>query len=201
MHRLLQSLRLLLPFLWLYLLAILIFFVFRIVLFCMNTAHLDGGEGWLAVKAFAIGCRFDTTVICYILFLPVFIYAILTVINKCNKLALKIIYAFCGVLFSIAFFISTADIPFFNQFFVRFNNTAFLWKNDIGFAATMILKEKSLYLFFLLYVVVEIFFVFFLRLIYRYHRKLMKRNHHSIKILPVFILSMAFIPLCLPILL
>ena len=187
MRRILQPLRLLSPFVYLYLLAIVIFFIFRLILFSMNTAHLNGASGGLVAKAFVIGWRFDTTIICYILFFAVIAYAILVSINKCNKWKLKIIYIFFGILFSLAFFISTADIPFFKQFFVRFNNTAFLWKNNIGFAAEMILKEKSFYLFFFLFIAVECFFIFFLRLIYRYHRKLLANNNYSTLSLPVFI--------------
>jgi len=152
----------------------------------MNTAHLNGAGEGLVVKAFLIGWRFDTTVICYILFAVVLAYAALLAVNKCNKLALKIIYIFCGMFFSLAFFISTADIPFFEHFFVRFNNTAFLWKNDINFAVLMILKEKNFYLFFVLFIAVECFFIFFLRRIYRYHRQLIQQHNYSDLSLPIF---------------
>ena len=187
MQRLIQPLRLLSPFIYLYLLTILLFFIFRLVLFGMNTANLNDAGSSLIATAFMIGLRFDTTIICYIFFVPVFIYAVLTAINICNKWALRIIYIFCGTLFSLAFLISTADIPFFNQFFVRFNNTAFLWKEDAGMAMTMILKEQSFYLFFFLFLAVECFFIFFLRMIYRYHRQLMKKNNYSTLSLAVFI--------------
>ena len=130
-----------------YALAIFIFTVFRLLLFANELERIDHlTSNYDVFYSFIMGLRFDIVICSYILLLPYLLLSINLFLFK-NKFFDKISFYFTLVLFSIAFLISTADIPYFNQFFSRFSITAFAWSDNPKFVLKMIVGEPRLWLY------------------------------------------------------
>ncbi len=126
----------------------LIFFsIFRLILFfnelnpAINFQSKDITSIWL--KAFIIGIRFDTVISLYILAIPILIFSLQFLFNLKIKLINRILFYFVFLLYTVAFFICAADIPFFHQFFSRFNATALQWTESSSFMIKMVFQEFS----------------------------------------------------------
>ncbi|HMZ45515.1 MAG TPA: sulfatase-like hydrolase/transferase [Chitinophagaceae bacterium] len=145
-----------------YILVLTIFTFFRIILFINEYGRLDETATLTnRLLAFFMGVRFDIVISGYILFFPFVALSILN-ITKDSLLVKRIIFYFIFILFTLAFLVCAADIPYFNQFFSRFSVTAFEWLNSPMFVLKMIIQEPRYWLFFILFVVVVI--IFFKRL-------------------------------------
>ena len=113
--------------------ALLFFFVFRLILFISTDyefAEEIQGDWALQAVAFVKGLWFDNVIACYILILPL---VVLWIASLCNYTA-KWLYLFTGgwfiALYSLAFIISAANIPYFAYFFSNYNIFwlyVFLW--------------------------------------------------------------------------
>lgn len=151
----------------LYILVLSIFTIFRAIFFIANTNHIakidPGGKLINILKAFFMGLRFDIVVSGQILFLPFIILSVMFVINRYSKIAHKIIYLYTLILFIIAFTISAVDVPFFMNFFERFNISAFQWIDSPGFMFKMIIGEPLYWFMFIPYVIIIFLFNKFLR--------------------------------------
>ncbi|GIV26309.1 MAG: sulfatase [Bacteroidia bacterium] len=141
-----------------YLLALTIFFIFRCILFFSEWHRIDNTISISDILyAFWMGIRFDTVICGYILLLS---YLLLTIhfIWKKGKLLLNFIFYFTFILFSIAFLVCTADIPYFKQFFSRFSITAFEWADHPKFVIKMIIQEPRYWMYIIPYAIVLIIF-------------------------------------------
>ncbi len=128
--------------------ALLLFTIFRAVLFFSMdyTFPVAVQDDWgLQAIAFVKGLWFDNVIACYILVLPL---VILWVALLCNYIR-KWIYLFTGgwfiALYSLAFIISAANIPYFQYFFKTINSSIYNWFGYAGTTAGMIFGETSYY--------------------------------------------------------
>lgn len=162
----------LLQLLLVYLLGIVFFTAFRILLLLTNgpaVAAIPSGKATLLLRALFMGWRFDTVIACYLLALPAVLLGILLLLAQLRKEALVFCYAFIAVVFSISFLACAADIPFFNHFFARLNDTVFNWTANAGFGFRMILQEPKFLAFAGAFLALTLFYLWLLRKIYRAH--------------------------------
>jgi len=128
-----------------YLTGILFFTAFRITLLLNEVNRLNDlpqGESFvLLLNSFFMGFRFDTVISGYILSIPFIMLLITSTFRFTNRIISRIIFWYLFVLYCVAFLICAADIPYFNQFFARFNVSAFLWAETPGFVTKMIIQE------------------------------------------------------------
>lgn len=123
----------------------------------------------LVLRAFFMGWRFDTVISCYILALPIVILGVLLLFSALKKWILRSLYIFIGILFSLSFLICSADIPFFNYFFSRLNDTVFNWMGNAGFGVKMVIQDPGFLIFFFIFIAVTVFYLLLLKRIYRNH--------------------------------
>ncbi len=103
-----------LKFLKIYLTGLLIFTLFRLILFLTETARIDDSvRGRDIFHAFVMGLRFDLVVCGYILLLPFFFSAFFSFFKGSPRVINKIIFLFVLILFCLAFAVSAIDIPYF----------------------------------------------------------------------------------------
>jgi len=139
-----------------YILGIIFFFIFRLIFFFLNTdiSSISENEYKLVQHAFKIGFQFDSVIMGYILVLPLLILEIFSFSKYRNQLIKYSNYYILSLIF-IAFFISSADIPYFNYNFARISAVIFEWISDTGIIISMIIEEPSYAIYTLL------FFLFF----------------------------------------
>lgn len=129
----------------LYLLLIAIYFAFRVALLLLNLDRVGETTFWEVFQAFVMGVRFDIVTIGFIIAIPTIILIIFSFFGKKSRLFEQIYTWVLTVCFTITFGICAADIPYFDQFFDRFNITAFEWMatGDSVFVFKMIFEEPT----------------------------------------------------------
>jgi len=152
-----------------YLLSISMFFVFRLLLFFLEFDRLTFANNTLLniFKAFIMGLRFDIVISGYILFLPILLILTEYILGKKSNLLHRILFYWIFLLFTIAFVVSAADIPYFHQFFSRFSVGAFEWIDSPKFVFNMLIEEPTYALFTLPFMVIDIIFYKLLKRIFR----------------------------------
>ncbi|MGQ9847805.1 MAG: hypothetical protein ACUVQP_09965, partial [Bacteroidales bacterium] len=162
-----------------YITVVVIFLIFRLILFFSEIKRVDIHQDgfWNIIYAFIMGIRFDIVVTGYIMLLPATVLFILEWFNKRIFLIEKIIFYWIFVLFSLTFIVCAADIPYFNQFFMRFSMRAFDWMDNIEFVFSMIIQEPRYYLIAIPLIILIIFFYKVLKRIFNlktqeYHKSL-----------------------------
>lgn len=137
-------------FLKVYLLSVLVFSLFRLILFFTEAGRIDATVSTTdLLTAFAMGFRFDTVITGYIILLPYLILTVLSFLPYPYKAAQTVLFYCVFTLLSIAFLICAIDIPYFNQFFARLSVTAFEWLDSPAFVVKMIIQEPRYWLFIL----------------------------------------------------
>src|SRR6185503_15307369 len=122
--------------------ALLLFSLFRLILFITEIGRLGGDTGVADILfAFIMGIRFDLVITGYLLLIPFLVLSVLFISNRSSTIVNRILFYFVFISFMLAFFVSSADIPYFNQFFSRFSVTAFEWVNSPLFVVKMIVQE------------------------------------------------------------
>lgn len=161
-------------------LAILFFFVFRIILFLTGLENIDGISANLRDigKAFFMGVRFDIVISGYLLMLPYLLLTILFLTGKRFHLVYQTVFILVSGLFTLAFAICASDIPYFNQFFSRITISAFQWIDSPGFVMKMILEEPRYWAYIIPFVVLTMLFYKLLKRIFRKaeEQSVIKRN-------------------------
>jgi phosphoglycerol transferase MdoB-like AlkP superfamily enzyme len=177
-----------------YLTVIVIFFLFRLILFFSQLERIDSiqGDFFNILKAFIIGIRFDVVISGYILLLPFIIISIMFILNKQAKWLYNALFYWVFILFTLAFAVCAADIPYFNQFFSRFSITAFQWIDSPVWMFKMIFQEPRYFIIILPLVVFLFIFYKLLRRIYKFSPDQSRSIHFSLKII-VSILFMGLI--------
>lgn len=138
----------LLYLLYIHIAALLVFSIFRGVLFFSMDytfpKHIQSDWGLQAI-AFIKGVWFDNVIACYIMVLPLLVLWITSLFNYTAKW----IYLFTGGWFigfySLAFIISVSNIPYFEYFFKTINSSIYNWFGYAGTTAGMIFGETSYY--------------------------------------------------------
>ena len=129
----------------LYLLLLAIYFAFRIALLLLNLDRVGETTTWEVCQAFVMGVRFDIVTIGFVIAIPTIILTIFSYFGKKSR-TFELIYTWVlTVCFTITFGICAADIPYFDQFFDRFNITAFEWMatGDSAFVFKMVWEEPT----------------------------------------------------------
>ena len=152
-----------------YILTLSVFSFFRIILFSVEHNKLENGTLNEIFQAFIMGVRFDTVITGYIFILPYLILTILSYFQIQSKVPVKIIFYFSFTLFSAAFLVCAADIPYFSQFFARFSISAFEWMDNPDFVFKMIAEEPKYWLYL-------IPFLGILYLFHKFYKKFIFRN-------------------------
>lgn len=129
----------------LYLLLIAIYFAFRVALLLLNLDRVGETTFWEVCQAFIMGVRFDIVTIGFVIAIPTIILTFFSFFGKKSRIFEQIYTWVLTVCFTITFGICAADIPYFDQFFDRFNITAFEWMatGDSVFVFKMIWEEPT----------------------------------------------------------
>jgi phosphoglycerol transferase MdoB-like AlkP superfamily enzyme len=141
-----------------YLLALLIFSGFRLCLFMTELLRIDkSAPGHDIFISFFMGLRFDLVICSYIMLLPFVLLTIDFLYYRSNVLKIISFY-YTLILFSIAFLVCAADIPWFHQFYSRFSVIAFQWAGSPLFVMKMIFQEPRYWIYSVLFVVSIVLF-------------------------------------------
>ncbi|MGE4541180.1 MAG: LTA synthase family protein [Bacteroidales bacterium] len=157
-------------FLKIYLIVILIFFLFRVLLFTTELERIGDSGFYDIVRAFTMGIRFDIVIASYVILLPFLILTANQFIKSKSAIS-RTLTAFTKIylilIFSLTFIVCAADIPYFNQFFSRFSISAFQWVDSPVFVIKMIFQEP-LYWIIIIPLIALIFI--FIKLINRFFK-------------------------------
>ena len=152
-----------------YAVGIVVFTLFRLlntIVYCHGAATPPDFEGQY-FQALVMGWRFDTVVSCYLLAIPL----LMMVVGELTRIKAKGYYLTAHiivvVLYIVAFFACTVDVPFFNYFFTRLNAVAANEIDSFGLIVNMILSEPVYLLGLLAFVLLAVGYVFVMRWVYR----------------------------------
>ena len=132
----------------LHVIALLIFFVFRFVLFCsIDYEFRESVQDNPALQsvAFVRGVWFDNVIACYILLLPLVLLSTAAVCNYVRKWLFQAVTVYLGTLYSVCFVIAAANIPYFCYFFKNINSSVYNWFGYGATTAGMVFGESSYY--------------------------------------------------------
>lgn len=151
-----------------YLLVLPIFTVFRVILFFLEIDKVDLSSVGLStiVKSFVMGIRFDVVISSYILFLPALVLLTLDLFGNVNGTIKRVFFYWIFVFFSIGFAVSSADIPYFIQFYDRFTIGAFEWIENFDFVVSMIFQEPKYFIIVFPFLIIEYIFYVSLKRIF-----------------------------------
>ncbi len=133
----------------LHIVALLLFFVFRLVLFCTidYEFHPDIADDIpLQSIAFVRGVWFDNVIACYILILPLVICWVASLCNYTHRWVFRFSGIFMALLYSVSFGVAAANIPYFCYFFKNINSSIYNWFEHGTTTAGMVFGESSYYL-------------------------------------------------------
>ncbi len=153
-------------------LSILCFTAFRVLLLSLHQKdilHFGMERHRLVAQAFIMGFRFDTVITCYLLALPLLALGFLAITGLLRPWAIRAGYIYAGIVFTAAFLLCAIDIPFYEHFFRRLDDTLMAWKGHSSFGLNMVLQERHYYWFILLFVAVGALYSLLLRGICRSH--------------------------------
>ena len=158
--------------------ALAAFGLFRLILLALFRDSLplpeESGNLW---RALLMGLRFDNVVACYAAALPLLL---LTAACFFPRLLLRgtatAVHLFFCTAYSVLFFISAADIPYFVQFFKHLDASVWNWLGEPAFVLQMVAQEKSFIVYFLLYLLAAIAFC---RLLLFYKRRFLHPGQGS----------------------
>ncbi len=175
---------------WLYLCAIVGFTLFRVLLFVNELDKLGDATTGQILYAFLMGLNFDFVSATYFLVLPIVLLSIETFMGKRCEVFEKIIIWITTILLSIAFLCCGADIPYFHQFFERFNIAAFQWmdgEEGFMFVVKMIIEEPSYWLAAIPVIIIAVILFFVVRRIIS-RSEADSKGHIIIKIISFIVL-------------
>ena len=178
-----------------YLLALSVFSVFRIILFLSEFDRIDEKEVAILtiIKSFIMGVRFDIVISGYILILPTLIFLTLEVIGFRSKSIKQFFFYWIYILFTISFTVSTADIPYFNQFYDRFSVGAFEWMESYKIVISMIFQEPKYFLFIIPFILLQTVFYIFLKKIFEQENETQKINFFLNTFVSLIFLAIVFL--------
>ena len=100
-----------------YLIGMGIFSFYRVLLLLSNIDKTIENSFGVLVDTLLVGMRFDTTISCYVLAVPMVLFIINYYILNHNKAFFKSLLGLTFLLYAVAFLLAAIDIPFFNFFF------------------------------------------------------------------------------------
>jgi phosphoglycerol transferase MdoB-like AlkP superfamily enzyme len=147
-----------------YLTVLPVFFIFRLILLFFQLERIDSvqHEFFNILESFILGIRFDIVISSYILLLPALVLSLEFIFKKTYTWLNNFLFYWVFILFSLAFIVCAADIPYFNQFFSRFSITAFQWIDSPLWMLKLIFQEPR---YFIIIFPLGILIFFFYRLL------------------------------------
>lgn len=138
----------------------------------------------LILKAFVMGFRFDTVIVCYVMSIITLLLLIAWSLRLHSILYYRIVHGLATSFFSICIIISIADIPYFKYFFHRFNVQAFEWMDSPAFVFKMIFEDISYVFLFLILAGIIGIYIYLMRRIWKTNilRILQNNNDDKLKI-------------------
>ncbi len=161
-----------------YLWGLVFFFIFRLVIFLVNLDKaplLSTGEEFiLFAKSFIMGIRFDTVISGYIMAFPILLLFAFTMFKIKNNIIYRLLFYFIGFLYTLSFFICSANIPFFNHYFENLTTAAFIWSDSFAFISAMIFQEWTYWVYLLVFILFAVFYWVIFNKIFVYNFKKLK---------------------------
>lgn len=99
------------------------------------------------LPAFVRGVWFDNVIACYITLVPLAVTLIAAAVSVTRTWMRKATVWWYGILGSVAFMASAANIPYFAYFFKNINSSILEWFGYAGTTAGMVTGEKSYFLY------------------------------------------------------
>ena len=136
----------------LYLSAILLFTILRLILFFTQLDNINFKDTEIStiLYVFLVGLRFDVVTSGYLFFLPTTIWFVLDCFGLNIRLVNKFLFWLIFICSTVTIILCVSDIPYFNTFFNRISSVIFNWAGTPGFVLKMIVFEKSYYIYFLI---------------------------------------------------
>lgn len=124
--------------------ALIVFFLFRLMLFT-SIDYEFASDVTIGTKAIAFikGVWFDNVIACYITILPLATMWVAQFFKHFPRWAYKFTAIFTSILYTIAFSISAANVPYFQYFFTNINSSIFNWFGYAGTTGGMIFGESA----------------------------------------------------------
>lgn len=156
-----------------YLIGMGAFTLFRILLFLANWKHVASVETdkvYNIIMAFVMGIRFDTVISGYILALPFLLLTLNSLIfppfktlplrqyNWSRTYLNQVLIVYFYLVYTGAFLLCAADIPYFTFFFTRLTTMALTWFDNPDFVLKMILAEKTYWIYSIPLALILLFF-------------------------------------------
>jgi phosphoglycerol transferase MdoB-like AlkP superfamily enzyme len=179
-----------------YLAVILIFFIFRLILFFTQLGRIESfSDEWVNIlRAFLMGIRFDIVIAGYILLLPFIVLSVMFILNKNIRWIYTAMFYWIFILFTLAFLVCAADIPYFGQFFSRFSVGAFQWIDSPVFVFKMIFEEPRYFIIIIPFILFIFIYFKILKKIFRINNDEQNTSHYAVKIVvSVLFLGLIFL--------
>lgn len=128
--------------------ALLIFALFRLVLFISTDYQFPvdiQNDFAMQSIAFIKGLWFDNVIACYILLLPLAALWVAGIYNYSSKRLYRLTAFYFIVFYSLSFIISAANIPYFGYFFKTINSSIYNWFGYGATTAGMVFGETAYY--------------------------------------------------------
>lgn len=133
------------------------------------------------LTAFVRGVWFDNVITCYITVVPLAFTLLPAAFSLTRRWMRRATVWWYGILGSIAFMASAANIPYFAYFFKNINSSIFEWFGYAGTTAGMVTGEKSYFLYIAMFFVCTAAYVYLMvRLRRVFDRIIGKKNNNPI---------------------
>lgn len=124
--------------------ALVVFFLFRLMLFTSIDYEFAADVSFLTkATAFVKGVWFDNVIACYISILPLVVMWVSLFFKRFPRWAFRFTSVFTSALYTIAFVVSAANVPYFQYFFTNINSSIFNWFGYAGTTGGMIFGETA----------------------------------------------------------
>ena len=124
--------------------ALVVFFLFRLMLFTSIDYEFATDISFITkATAFVKGVWFDNVIACYISILPLVVMWVSLFFKRFPRWAFRFTSVFISALYTIAFVVSAANVPYFQYFFTNINSSIFNWFGYAGTTGGMIFGETA----------------------------------------------------------
>ena len=144
-------------FIALYFVAVIFFELFRVMFLLRNYNLAKGVPFFIMIKAFLVGFRFDTAITCYII-APFYVITNLPMSISFRRKLVPVVSVAIFIIFVFVYFLTLADIEFFQVFNCRLNYYAIGWADTPGFVLKMIWETYPVVRYLLLFTLLMIGF-------------------------------------------
>jgi phosphoglycerol transferase MdoB-like AlkP superfamily enzyme len=164
-----------------YLIGMGIFSFYRSLLLLSNLDKTAEYSFGVVRDTLLIGMRFDTTISCYILALPMVLLMINFYLFKNNSKVNKTVFTFSFLVYAVTFLVATIDLPFFNYFYDRLSTSALLWGENTNFSFSIFFLHWP-YLWAILTYFFSLFalYYFFKKVYKKYANKSQPKNYSHV---------------------